>query len=804
MRSSVQPAFEPSLPATAAEAWDELEARTSWAQQFASAKLYAKILNARLSFSWIGRGGSFWYAKTLGAGQYVHLIVDAATGRQEALFDPRDLDAALRTAGEAGEDILGRLSELSVSDDARSITVGLAKPGAGCCGPAIGIPLPISLKRYRCDLSRMECNALPDASTSDSIVSPDGRFRVYARDNNLWLEDPRTGANRQITQDGVENFSYGQLHDQGDTYAATRRRAGLPEPLKGVQWSPDSRFLLVLRHDVRDLKDRLVLTEYLPPEGGPPVIHTKRMAAAGDSIYPNAALEVISLTNGTIRRVHIDPHMFEGMAIRYFNGEAVRARLGTGRGRIGPSTGTWWNPIKDEAWILGLDRTAREKRLVHIDLHTGVAKDVVLETGSKPLQFSTGMFGQQPVVAVLPTERQALWWSQRDGWGHLYLYDLDTGRLIRQLTTGDWLVSDLIHFDEGKRIVYFAAVGKEVGRNPYYRHFYRVSLDGEAPQLLTPENADHEITMSPDGRHFIDDYSTISECDQYVLRNADGTLVERIAEADISALTQTGWQPPERVTVKAADGQTDLYGAIYKPSNFDASKKYPIIELTYPFIWGRYAPVAFHEVFNTPATADAHALAELGAVVVSVDGRGTAYRSAEFHEAFIGTDDLMGAADHVAAIRNTAAERPYMDLDRIGVTGISSGGEGSVRAAELNPDFFRVVVSRVGPVDYSEFPLALMAEAATGMSGRELQAYFQRVSTSKMVSRLTSKNKILLIYHGADEQVPLQQGFALFQAFQDAGLIYDELIIPGAGHGGGAYALMRTLRYFAENLGKPQ
>lgn len=789
------------VPPEAGEKGDDLEVRILRAQEFTSAKLFSKVLNVGLTFNWIDDGSRFWYKKELGSGHDGYFIVDAATGREEALFDTQKLTAALAAAGGGNDGIVSQLVDVSVSYDARTMTIGLIKPGTVCRGPASCASLGLPLNRYRCDLPLTACEALPDALTNDTIFSPDGKLRVYALNNNLWLQDMESGTKRQITQDGLENFAYGQLHDQSDTFAATRRRAGLPEPLKGVQWSPDSRYLLALRHDVRNTKDRLVLTEYLPPEGGPPVIHTKRMAAAADAIYPDAALAVISVADGTFHSVNIDSHMFEGMAIRYWNGETRRGRGGTGRGRLGPSTGTWWNPSNEEAWILGLNRTAREKRLVHIDLRTGAAKDVIVETATKPLKFSTGVFGQQPLVAILAA-RQALWWSESDGWGHLYLYDLDTGRLVRQVTSGNWLVCDLIHVDEARRTIYFAGVGKETGRNPYYRHLYKVGLDGEAPQLLTPEDADHEITMSPNGRYIIDNYSTTSESDQYVLRKADGAFVSFITEADITALTATGWQPPERVIVKAADGMTDLYGVIYKPQNFDSGKSYPVIDLTYPFIWGKYAPASFHEVFNGE---DPYTIAELGAVVVVVDGRGTAYRSAAFHEAFIGTEDPMGAVDHVAAIRNIAATRPYMDLDRVGVTGVSSGGEASLRAAELYPDFFNVVVSAVGPVDYSQFPLALMAEAATGMSGYtpEGRAYFERISTSKLASRLTSKNKILLIYNGADEQVPLQQGFALFQAFQNAGLIYDELIVPGAGHASVAYTLMRTLRYFAENLGGP-
>lgn len=402
--------------------------------------------------------------------------------------------------------------------------------------------------------------------------------------------------------------------------------------------------------------------------------------------------------------------------------------------------------------------------------------------------------------------------------GHLYLYDLATGKVKRQLTRGPWVVADLLYLDEFHRIAYFTAVGRETGRNPYYRHLYSVSLDGGAPKLLTPENADHEFngaglaglrmtygsSIAPSAKYFVDVQSTTSQPARVIVRAADGRFIGNVLQSNADALEKMGWRSPEMVVAKAADGTTDLYGVLYKPSDFDPGKRYPIVEVTYPGPQGKFAPTSFSDNFASGA-ANASALAELGFIVVALDGRGTAYRSREFHDAFLGTEDVFGAADHVAAIRNLAAARSYMDVDRIGVTGHSFGGYGSLRAMLLFPEFFKVGVSSVGPGAWQEFQQPISVERYFGVPDEEPKAldYYDLISNTRLAKRL--KGRVLLIYGGIDENVPLKQAFALIDALIKANVDFDTLILPDAPHSAGLlpYSVTQTLKYFMNNLGGP-
>ena len=273
--------------------------------------------------------------------------------------------------------------------------------------------------------------------------------------------------------------------------------------------------------------------------------------------------------------------------------------------------------------------------------------------------------------------------------------------------------------------------------------------------------------------------------------------------SDASALYSTGWRPPQRVVTKAADGVTDLYGLLFRPRDFDPSKKYPVIDYMYPGPQGNAVPITFAGNFNgSAATINAQAFADAGFIVFDVDGRGTAYRSRAFRDTFLGTEDVLGVADHVAALKNLAAENVYMDLHRVGVMGHSFGGYGSLRAMLLYPDFFKVGVSTVGPGDLLNLQSGISAERFFGVaaSSPEARAYYDVVSNTRLASRL--KGRVLLIYGGVDENVPLKHAFVVFDAFIKADKDVDMLVAPDSSHLVFAepYAFRRSVKYFVEHL----
>jgi dipeptidyl aminopeptidase/acylaminoacyl peptidase len=733
-------AAEPQPPVSAPA--ETLQDRLSHAWSYSSVALIQKILNPDLTIHWFGATDRFWIKRQTPSG-VEFAIVDAATATQSAPVDQAGLSALL-------------------ASDGASLT----------------------------------------PSPADVVPSPDARYVVLLRDFNLWLRDTRTGSERQLTADGSKDFGYGDIDGYLDLGKVARRRSGQPDPPAGVVWSPSGRYVLALRQDLRATPERLLVTEYLPPDGQYAIPYVRRAAIAGDKHRPDSYLTLIDTAERQTRPVALDPQQLNDYALPYFTSGMM-----------------WWDRNETAAFVLAAVRGGRRYELVRIDLVSGhVSPALITETARFNVRLNPSDYGR-PNVYVLSSGREAVWYSERDGWGHLYLYDLATGRVKRQLTHGAWVVADLLHVDEARRIAYFSGVGRELGRNPYYRHLYSVSLDGGAPKLLTPENADHEFnatglpglrptfgsSLAPSGRYFVDVFSTSAQPAKVLIRTASGRYVGDVLQSDAAALDKLGWKPPESVVAKAADGVTDLYGVLFKPTRFDPAKRYPIVEITYPGPQSRAAPSTFADNFATQTTANACALAELGFIVVALDGRGTGYRSREFRDTFLGTEDVFGAADHVAAIRNLAATRPYMDLDRVGVTGQSFGGYGSLRAMLLYPDFYKVAVSDVGPGAWLQFQQAVSVERFFGVpdDDAKVRDYYDLVSNTRLAKRL--KGKLLLIYGGIDENVPLKNAFVLFDALIKADVDFDTLIMPDAPHGAGGtpYAVERSLKYFVTYLQGP-
>jgi dipeptidyl aminopeptidase/acylaminoacyl peptidase len=657
--------------------------------------------------------------------------------------------------------------------------------------------------RVACELPSLQCAQQTSSTvTPDLIASPDGKRLVFRRGHDLWLRDGVSGHETRLTSDGVENFAYGDMDAYFDLTKVARRRAGIKQPLNGVLWSPDGRYVLALRQDLRPIPPRLLVTEYRPPDAAFSVQYEQRVAVAADAKRPDSSLTLIDTRQGKARKVTIDPQALNDWALPYFLSGVV-----------------WWEKAGDAVFLITANRGGGTYHLTRIDLTAGTAKDVLTETARShnvrlnPLDYA------QPNVQVSSNGQEAVWYSERDGWGHLYLVDLRNGAVKRQLTHGDWVVFDLLRVDETARTAYFTAGGREAGRNPYYRHLYRVGLDGGEPELLTPEDADHEFRnpfgqfksapgssdgsrLSPGGRYFVDAYSKVDQAPKMVIRKVSGELVAPLLDADIAPLHALGWTAPEPITAKAADGTTALYGVLIKPAGFDPNKKYPVIEFTYPGPQGRWAPVAFAEGFFSNVGADPQAFAALGFVVVALDGRGTTGRSRAFEDAYLGTEDVFGAADHVAAIRDLARTHPFLDLDRIGVTGFSFGGYGSLRATLLNPDFFKVCVSGVGPAEWMNIQQPISVERFFGVPGDDeaTRRFYDTISNTRLVDRL--KGKLLLIYGGIDENVPLKNAFDLFYALARADRPYDLLMMPDSAHSAPRepYAVKRSMRYFLEHL----
>ena len=459
------------------------------------------------------------------------------------------------------------------------------------------------------------------AAARAESVSPDGKRAVFIRDWNLWVRDVASGTEKQLTTDGVKDFGY-----------ATDNAGWAKSDRPIVAWSPDSKKVATFQQDQRKVGEMYLVST----KAGHPELQAWKYPLPGDADVAMIQRVVIDVDTPTIVRLKMDP-------------DQHRSTLCDNLACRGSDWGdVQWNPNSSDFAFASSSRDHKKVWLRVANASTGAVRDVLDETTATFYESGNGRINWR----YLPASNEVIWFSERDNWGQLYLYDLTTGKLKNQITTGDGNVTQLLRVDDKARTLYFQAVGKEKGRDPYFTHLYRIGMDGRNQQLLTPEDANHEISLSDSGKYFVDSYSKPDVPPAALLRDQDGKLVMNLEKADISKLVASGWKPPIPITVKARDGQTDLYGLMYQPTSLDPSKKYPIINHIYP---GPQTGSVGGRSFS-PARGDNQALAELGFIVVEIDGMGTPWRSKKFHEAYFGDMADNTLPDQVAGMKQLAAK----------------------------------------------------------------------------------------------------------------------------------------------------
>ena len=597
--------------------------------------------------------------------------------------------------------------------------------------------------------------------------SPDGRWTVFVHEHNLWVRD-ETGAESPLTRDGSADNAYATETTFWQHRSIMRHVGAVASPV--VMWTPDGTKLVTHRIDERDV-GVAHLVESSPPAGGRPVTHTYRYAMAGEENQPMLHMVVVDLERRTVTPSDADPVY-----------ASYRSPLAWDR--------AWLSADGRTLYYLDPGRFCLFLRLVALDLATGGSRVVIEETGATRVEPNQMVF-EPPIIHTL-ANGEVLWYSQRDGWGHLYRYS-DSGVLINRVTTGAWAVRDMVHVDEDAGVVYFTAAGL-VDADPYVRQLCRVNLDGSGFARLTDDVDDHTVRASPSGRYLIDIASLADRPPVAVVRDVSGRVVVELERADVSALVQAGWTPPERFTVKAADGTTDIYGLLWRPHGFDPDRRYPVIDHIYPGPHSQHAPPGF----DNTSTGDFEAYAALGFAVVSVDGRGTPGRGKEFHDLSYGhIDDFGSLDDHVAAIVELGRRHPWLDTARVGITGHSAGGSAAARAVLAYPDFYRVAVGVSGCHD-PRLQLPWWGEVYQGPFDPDL---YRRCVNAEYAENL--RGKLLLIHGELDDNVLPYQTLSLVDALIEANKDFELLIVPGAGHAmlhREAYVTRRKWDFFVRNL----
>ncbi len=711
--------------------------------------------------NWIGESDRFWYRwKSLTGVEF--MLVDPATGERRPAFDHSQLAAALSQAtGTPCAAAHLPFDEIEFLDEGGSIGFEIDLDGKG--------------ERWSIDLESYSCTRIGEspAVARDVLRSPDDQWEAFTRDHNIWARSVASGEERAITTDGTEK------NDYGEHLLSPLTTGGIDHPPPPfIKWSPDSGKLLFCRVDQREAP-QFHLVQSVPKDGSVrPVLHSFAYPLPGDEVLPLAYLHCADLTSGAVTALDTDP-----IEIQY-HGPPVYG------------DGLCWSADSETIYFLRQGRGYFRIDLSIIDAETGAARIAISEESSTGIDPSVWR-GTSNVRAFADGSR-VIWYSQRDGWGHLYLYDAENGSLIRQLTAGDCEVSNVEHVDEAAGLVYFTAMGREANRDPYYGHLYRVSLEGGEPELLTPEDADHTITFSPAGCCFIDSYSTVDQAPVILLRAADGSTICELERADISALEATGWRKPERFKTKARDGSTDVYGVLFRPSGLDPEAQYPVIDYIYGGPQAIQAPAAFTDAARERDKNfwEAQSLAELGFLVVMIDGLGMPGRSKAQHDHSYRNLPDNGLPDHIAAMRQLADRYDYLDISRVGIFGHSAGGYASCRAMFAYPDFFKVAVSSAGNHDH-RLDKATWVERYMGLPVGEHYVFSANQNHAENL-----KGKLLLIHGDMDENVHVASTMVVVDELIKANKDFDLLIMPNQPHSCTAhpYFVRRRWDYFVQHL----
>jgi len=718
------------------------------AEQFMGYHTTPLVLGAPVRPSWLP-GDRFWYHNTIPQGAEF-VLVDPARRTRSRAFDHERVAAALSRAADTTYGAFSLpFTQLDFSSDGRSIS------------------FDIGSRRWTCDVQGAQCTGETrrgDDARRNAIASPDGKRAAFIRDHNLWVRDLTTGAEKPLTTDGSKDFGY-----------ATNNAGWVKSDTPVLIWAPDSKKIATFQHDGRAVGEMYLVDTRV----GHPVLEQWKYPLPGDSAIFTIHRVIIDVDRGSMVRLQMPPDQHRSSLCDHV-----------------VCGGRWadveWSPDGSELYFLSTSRDHKQERLRVADAATGAVRDILEETVET---FFESGFGRVNWHAF-PKSNEVLWFSQRDDWGHLYLYDLTTGRLRQQITRGAWNVLQVLRIDETARTVYFTGAGREPG-DPYFRKLYSVRMDGSRLTLLTPEDADHDVTLSPSGQSFVDSYSRPDVAPVTVLRDLNGRTVLTLERADISRLLATGWTPPTPFTVKARDGRTDLHGLMFRPTAFDSTTKYPIINHHYP---GPQTGSIGTRSFSA-ARGDTRALAELGFVVVQIDGMGTPLRSKSFHAAYYGNMGDNGLPDQIAGMKQLAARYSWIDVDRAGIYGHSGGGFSSADAILRYPDFFKVAVSQAGNHDNRNYEDD-WAEKWQGLLERlsDSATNYDNQANQLLAKNLTGK---LLIAHGTlDDNVPYYNTLLVVNELIRHNRDFDFILFPNRRHGFGnePYMVRRRWDYFVKHL----
>ena len=582
--------------------------------------------------------------------------------------------------------------------------------------------------------------------------SPDSLYFLYASKDNLYfVGNPKKGQDTipvQLTTDGMPDYTFNR-EDEGKMEG----RFGA----ESAHWIPGSHRFYAVREDNRKVRDLWVINSLSKPS---PELITYKAELAGDKNVTQYELLLGDIDKREVKKVDINRWPDQYIDVLYASKDGKRL------------------------YFQRYNRTWNQSDICEVDVETGKGRVVIHEENKPYLDY------QMRNVSFLNDGKEILFRSERNGWGHYYLYDTATGNLKNQLTDGTWVAGPVAQIDTVGRKMYFYGYGREKGIDPYYYILYEAHLDRpNALRLLTPENASHEVSISPSCRYLVDSYSTVSQEPVNVVRNRNGKVIMTLEKPDLQPVYEMGWKAPERFKVKAADGVTDLYGVMWKPADFDSTKVYPIISNVYPGPFFEYVPTRFtiNDVYNTR-------LAQLGFIVITVGHRGgTPMRGKAYHTYGYNNMRDYPLADDKYAIEQLAARYPFIDATKVGIYGHSGGGFMSAAAICTYPDFYSAAVSSAGNHDnriynkgFVEIHYGVDEKVTTTKDSLGVESktydYSVRVRPNQELAK-NYKHGLLLFTGAIDQTVNPANTLRLVDALIKADKDFDMFVLPKCTHG---------------------
>lgn len=691
---------------------DDYNRAYSLRDKFSSNKVFYSNVNPE----WIEGTHQFWYVRNTPEGR-VYVSVNADKKGRKELFDHSSLASAL-----------GKASGKEVKPEALTLEHLMVNKTLDTLRFVFNSQkwMYATRKNLLVNEGALPAPSKPrhwmewdDEKTAGTVTSPDGKYTAFIKNDNVYVKEIATGKEKQLSLDGTLS-NYYSTH---------------------IRWSPDSKKVASCR--IRPVEKRFVYyVESSPVDQLQPKLHKQEYAKPGDELpFKVPCIYEVESGRGVIPSTDLFARQYE------------------------ISDPVWSNDSRGVTFEYN-QRGHQVYRVLEFSAETGKVRPLIEETSDKYVNY-TRHFRHD-----LKDSKHIIWMSERDNWNHLYMYDRLTAQPVRQITKGEWYVRQVLRVDEENRQIYFSANGMQTGEDPYLIRYYRIGFDGSGLTCLTPEEGMHKAWFSADMNYLVDVYSMVDKAPVAVLRSArDGKVVMPLETADISRLVAEGWKAPEVFVAKGRDGKTDMWGLIARPTNFDPNKKYPVIEYIYQGPGDQYVPKTFIS-YNWNMTS----LAELGFIVVMVDGMSTSFRSREFENVCYKNLKDAGLPDHIAWIRAAAQKYPYMDIDRVGIYGCSAGGQESTTAVLLHPDFYKAAYSACGCHD-NRMDKIWWNELWMGYPVDESYKACSNVENAHLLSR-----PLMLVVGELDDNVDPASTMQVANALIKANKDFELVVIPGAHH----------------------